>query len=182
MIKAGDQWGAALHNPRPLCWFIISTCSLLKWSKNKLIALSKQKHGWDINLRQRSSRPSLQLSSGTYWVRGHGGKEKAQHTVTVGNRNSCCATAAQDGKFPDCMSNLSAILATACSAVHARESMFVLLQKVQLNKDVREKGRQFMLKKPRPVCFMYVCPSEGSVFRQQPYPAAELSKRGLCVY
>lgn len=139
-----------------LCWLIISTCSLFKWSKNKLIALSKQKYGWDINLRPGSSRPSLQLSSGTYWVRGHGGKEKAQHTVTVGNLNSCCATAARRGKFPDCMSNLSAIWATACSAVHARESMFVLLQRVQLQKYVREKGWQNILKKPRPVCFMYV--------------------------
>lgn len=97
--------------------------------------MSKQKHGLDINLLQaplRSSRPILQLSSGTYWVRGHGGKEKARHTVTVGNLNSCRAAAAQHGKFPDCMSNLSVILATACSALHAGETMFVMLQTVQL--------------------------------------------------
>lgn len=150
MVKPGDPWGAAL------CGSITSGLSVDSLSQ-PVASNSEAKISWmpclnkstvHINLLQaplRSSRPSLQLSNGIYWVRGQKRKGKAMiHCrLTVGNLNSRWAAATHHGKLPDCMCNLSAILATACSAWHGGESMFVMLQTVQFKLCSHRKGLPF---------------------------------------
>lgn len=73
-----------------------------------------------INLTEApliSSRSSLQHSSvAPSRFGGLGEKGKAWHTVTAGNLNSRWASPNHHWEFPDWMSNLCAILATARSA------------------------------------------------------------------
>lgn len=52
------------------------------------------------------------------WVWGHRGKRK-QDTGSAGSLTSSWGAATHHGEFPDCMSILSAVLVTACSAQRA---------------------------------------------------------------
>lgn len=70
MAGAGGLWGFPTlwtHNRGPVCWLIISTCTLWQWSKNKLNALSKQKH----SAYKSASGPSESLRAIDAVQQGH---------------------------------------------------------------------------------------------------------------
>lgn len=116
-VKPGDQSGAALLGSiySSLYCAVASNCEA-KISKttwlNKSMVL--------INLPEAppiSSRSSLQHSSvAPSRFGGLEEKGKTWHTITAGNLKSCWAATTHHWEFPDWMSNLSAIVATACSA------------------------------------------------------------------